>query len=214
MSNQFELNATARADVGKGASRRLRRNQDVVPGIVYGAKKDPVAINVAHNEIKHALENEAFYSHILTLKIDGKAEQVVLKDIQRHPAKPKIQHLDFLRISATDKITMHVPLHIQGEEVAPGVKAGGIVSHQMTSVDVRCMPADLPEFINIDISKLALDEAIHLADLKAPKGVEFIDIMHDNNPSIVAIHLPRAAKEEEESTEAEEATGEAEKGEE
>ncbi len=194
MSDNFTLKAMARKDVGKGASRRLRRCQDQFPAIIYGSNKEPMMIAIAQNVMSKALENEAFYSHILTLNVDGKTEKVVLKDLQRHPYEPRFLHADFLRISASEKITMQVPVHVVGDNVAPGVKQGGIVSHQVTSLEIRCMPGDLPEFIEVDISSLELDHTVHLSDLTAPHGVEFMDTSHDNDPAIAAIHLPRAAK--------------------
>ena len=197
MSISFELNAQARKDVGKGASRRLRR-EDKVPAVLYGAGKDVVSLTMAHNEIMHALENEAFYSHILDLKVDGKGEQVILRDLQRHPSKPRIMHVDFQRVSATEKIHMHVPLHFLNEETAPGVKVGGgIVSHLMIDVEVSCLPKDLPEFIEVDLAALELNGSIHMSELKLPAGVQILELTHGeaHDHAVVSIHLPRAAKE-------------------
>lgn len=200
MAISFELSAESRKDVGKGASRRLR-HEDKIPAIVYGAGKDAVSLTMQHNEIMHALENEAFYSHILELKVDGKAEQVILRDLQRNPGKPRILHADFQRVSATEKIHMNVPLHFVGEDVAPGVKTdGGIVSHLRNDVEVSCLPKDLPEFIEVDISNLGLNESVHLSQLKLAAGVEIPELAQgeEHDHAIVSIHLPRAAKEVEE----------------
>ncbi len=205
MAISFELNAESRKDVGKGASRRLR-HEDKIPAIVYGAGKDAVSLTMQHNEMMHALENEAFYSHILDLKVDGKAEQVILRDLQRNPGKPRILHADFQRVSATEKIHMNVPLHFVGADVAPGVKTdGGIVSHLRNDVEVSCFPKDLPEFIEVDISNLGLNESIHLSQLKLADGVEIPELAQgeEHDHAIVSVHLPRAAKEVEEAPEAE-----------
>lgn len=196
MTNNFELNATLRPDVGKGASRRLRRD-DKVPAIVYGAHAAPQTVSLEHNRINRALENEAFYTKILTLNVDGKPEKVVLKSLQRHPYKPRITHVDFQRISATEKIIMRIPLHFMGADVAPGVKqAGGIVSHLMSQVEVRCLPADLPEFIEVDLSKLELNQTIHLSNLVLPKNVEIIALAHKEDKPVATVYIPAAVEEE------------------
>jgi len=193
---KFELTATNRKDVGKGASRRLRHN-DQVPAIIYGAHMQPQMICVDHNKISKALENEAFYTTILTLNVDGKSEQVVLKNLQRHPYKPRLLHLDFQRISATEKITMRIPLHFTGSDVAPGVKqAGGIVSHLMSQVEVRCLPKDLPEFIAVDLSHLELNQTVHLSNLTLPQGIEIIDLTHKEDKPVATIYIPSAIEEE------------------
>lgn len=198
MAITFEIPAQSRSVKGKGASRRLRRTEDSVPGIVYGADKEAQPITVDHNYLIKALEHEAFYSHILTLKLDGKSEKVVLKDLQRHPFKPRVLHLDLLRVSAKDPLVMRVPLHFMGEDAAPGVTAGGTVSHLLNDVEVKCLPANLPEYIEVDLSKLELDETLHLSHLKLPKGVELVALLHDDDRSVASIHLPRVAAVEEE----------------
>ncbi len=194
MSNQsFELEATVREDLGKGASRRLRRLNDLVPGIVYGNNKPSIPLSLEHRVLVKALENEAIYSSILELIVDGKKEKVVLKDLHRHPFKPKLQHIDFQRVSATHKITMHVPIHFENEELAPGLKAGGVFSHHMTEVEVRCLAKDLPEFIAIDLSETQLDTVVHVSDLKVSEQVELTAISHghDNDQPVVSLHMPR-----------------------
>ena len=203
----FELNAELRHDQGKGASRRLRRTEDKVPAILYGGNEAPLAIMLDHKKVLHALANEAFYSHILTLNIGGKKQQAVLKDLQRHHYKKAIFHMDFQRVKASDRINMHVPLHFIGEANSPGVKAGGIVNHRMIEVEVRCLASFLPEYIEVDLSKLELDEALHLSQLKLPKGVELVALSHghlaDHDQAIATIHLPRRGSEEETVAEAE-----------
>jgi len=201
MSNQFELHAELRHDQGKGASRRLRRLADKVPGIIYGGGEQPVSLSFEHKQLTKALENEAFYSHILTIQVDGKKQQAVLKALQRHPFKPRILHMDLLRITGKEKIQMQVPLHFTGEDNAPGVKlSNGIVSHIISTVEVRCLPADLPEYIEVDLSKMALDQSLHLSELKLPKGVELVALLHgidaEHDLPVASIHMPRAATEE------------------
>lgn len=209
MSISFELDATSRSDTGKGASRRLRKT-GMVPGIVYGAGKDPEMISVAHNVLLQHLEHEAFYSHILTLNLDGKSQKVVLKDLHRHPAKPFVMHMDLLRISDTDKIKMHVPLHFLNETTAVGVKAGGLLSKEVTDVEIQCLPKDLPEYIEVDLAKLDIGEAVHLSDINLPEGVELLQLAlgEDHDMSVAAIHAARGSKADDE--EASEEGGEAE----
>lgn len=172
MSANFTVNAEPRTDTGKGASRRLRRTGQI-PGIVYGAHKEPTMISLKHNELSRHLEEEAFYSNLLTLKLGGNEETVVLKDLQRHPAKPLLVHADFQRVQADEKIRMHVPLHFIGEDRCPGIKAGGKASHQLIDVEINCLPKDLPEFIDVDVSEMNIGDAIHLSEMKLPVGVEF-----------------------------------------
>jgi len=210
MSVDFVLNAERRNDEGKGASRRLRRTGRV-PGVIYGAGKDAVSISLNHKDLLKNLESEAFYSHILTVKLDSGEEQAILKDLQRHPSKPAVLHIDLQRVSANEKIRVHVPLHFMGEEVAPGVKqGGGVVAHSLTEVEVSCLPKDLPEFIEVDLSKLDLNEPVHLSELKLPAGVEIVELAHGHDLPVVSIHVPRAAKEPEAAPEeaGEEAPGE------
>jgi len=196
MKTTFTLSAEARNDVGKGASRRLRR-AGKVPAIIYGTGKEPKTVCIDHTALLRALENESFYSRILTLATDGKEEKVVLKDLQRHPYKPRILHLDLLRISESEKLSMRIPLHFKGGDVAPGVKlGGGLVSHLINEVEIRCLPADLPEFIEVDLSKLELNQALHLSDLQLTKGVELVDLLHGENKTVVTVYIPRAVEEE------------------
>lgn len=197
----FILNAEKRDLKGKGASRRLRRT-NMVPGIIYGSGKDAVSLMFNHDELIRSLQHEAFYSHILTIKIGGEDERAVLKDVQRHPARPTIQHIDLQRVSETEKLRMHVPLHFKGEDIAPGVKVGsGIVSHQMVEVEVSCLPKHLPEFIEVDVSGLDIGEALHLSQLVLPEGVELVELSHgdehEHDLPVVSIHKPRVAEVEE-----------------
>ncbi|MCF6280733.1 MAG: 50S ribosomal protein L25/general stress protein Ctc [Candidatus Polarisedimenticolaceae bacterium] len=198
MSTNFVVTAESRTDTGKGASRRLR-HAGLVPGIIYGAHKEPAMITLNHNALLLLLDNEAFYSHILELKVGKKSEQVILKDLQRHPAKPFIMHIDFQRISAKENIKVHVPLHFTGEDSAPGVKAGGIISHNMSGIEITCLPKDLPEFIEVDISALEVGQSIHLSEVALPKGVELAHATDANNPPVAAIHNKGGAEEEESS---------------
>lgn len=191
----FELEAMPRSDVGKGASRRLRRLEDMVPAIIYGGTDKPENLMIEHRLVIKALEFEAFYSHILTLSVAGKPHKVVLKDVQRHPFKPRIMHLDFLRVNEKDSITMHVPIHFIGEETCAGLKEGGIVNKQLTDLEIRCLPGQLPEFISVDITNLKLDEGVHLSDLKLPKGVEITALAHGHDLSVVSVHAPRVQEE-------------------
>jgi large subunit ribosomal protein L25 len=200
MAVEFQLNAELRTDMGKGASRRLRR-AGKVPGIIYGGKSEPEAVTFPHKAVVKSLEQEAFYSHILTVNVDGKPEKAVLKDLQRHPFKPIVMHLDLQRVTATDKIRVHVPLHFIGEDVAPGVKLrSGIVNHLMKHVDVTCLAKDLPEYIEVDVSPLDVGESVHLSDLKLSAGVEIPGLVAESEHDlpVVTIVLPRAAVETEE----------------
>lgn len=208
----FELDASLRDDKGKGASRRLRR-EDKVPAILYGAGEDAKSLILDHKKLLLALEHESFYSRILTLHINGKAEKVVLKNIQRHPFKPRIAHMDFLRIKADQKLHMSIPLHFIGEANAVGVKEGGIISHLLSDVEVSCLPADLPEYIEVDVSGLALNETIHLSQLQLPKNVELVALSRGDAEAhdlpVVSIHIPRAAEETASAVASAEATAEA-----
>lgn len=197
MKENFVVIAESRADQGKGASRRLRR-EGKIPAIVYGGGETPTSVSLSANEMGKHLKVEAFYSHLLTLKLDGTEQQVVLKDLQRHPVSGYATHADFQRVQADKLLRMHVPLHFKGETVAPGVKTGGgIVEHHLNQVEVECLPKDLPEYIEVDLSNMQVNESIHLSELTLPQGVALIELKHDNDQSVVSIHLPRAAIEEE-----------------
>ena len=169
---QFELNAQQRTLQGSGASRRLRR-AGKVPGIVYGGSAAPLAIELDHNSLLLGLKKEAFHSSILNLVIDGKKEQVLLRDTQVHAYKPLVLHVDFQRVDATHELHIKVPLHFVNEDIAPGVKlSGGLVNHILTEVDIHCLAKDLPEFIEVDVGGLKVGENLHVSQLKLPKGVK------------------------------------------
>ncbi len=191
----FKLTAEVRSDKGKGASRRLRR-AGKMPAILYGTDQEPTAIVLDHDGLVHHLEHEAFYSHVLTISVDGKDESAVLKDLQRHPAKNQLVHADFQRVSANEKIRMNVPLHFKGEDIAPGVKIGsGLVTHNMTEAEVLCLPKDLPEFLEADLSKLELGQSLHLSEITVPEGVELVELMHgaDHDLPVAQIQATRAS---------------------
>lgn len=193
-SKKFSLVAEVRKDIGKGASRRLGR-EEKVPGIVYGGGKDATSLALEHKVIAKALQSEAFYSSILTLKAGDETDRVILKDVQRHPYKARILHVDFQRIRADEKLHMNIPLHFIGGDKAPGVKEGGLVSHIMTDVEVSCLPDNLPEYLEIDLSEMKMNDIKHLSDIKLPNGVELVDLAHDNDKPIVSVHPPRAEEE-------------------
>ncbi|MBS0286251.1 MAG: 50S ribosomal protein L25/general stress protein Ctc [Proteobacteria bacterium] len=209
----FELDVMPRETLGKGASRRLRSRESKVLGIVFGGDEKSQPIMLDHNSVIRALENEAIYSHILTLNQQGKKSKVVLKDIQRHPYKPRIMHMDFMRINENKPIFMHIPLHFPGQEVAPGVVlGGGIVTHHMVELEVKCLPRDLPEYIEIDLTNAELDTVVHLSQVKLPKGVEMVAVVHSHEDDlpVVSIHKPKIVVEEVEEASATEGEGEAE----
>jgi large subunit ribosomal protein L25 len=194
---QFELNAESRSDVGKGASRRLRR-AGKVPAIVYGAGAGATALAIDHDQLRNQSAKEAFFSHILTLNIGSGVEKVVVKDMQRHPFHPAIMHVDFLRISEDEELTMRVPLHFANTEKCPGVKqGGGVVSHIITELEISCLPRHLPEYIEVDLIELELGDTVHLSDLKLPEGVSIYALRHggDDSQPVVSVHLPRVEEE-------------------
>ncbi|MDX1588032.1 MAG: 50S ribosomal protein L25/general stress protein Ctc [Oleiphilaceae bacterium] len=198
MAQEFELEAFHRDVKGKGASRRLRTVERKMPAILYGGEnKKPVMLTLWHNDLKKAIENEAFFSHVLTLNIEGKKEKVIIKDLQRHPFKPLLTHADFMRVEKGHKITVQVPIHFLNEETAPAVKLqGGVVSHHLNELEVECLPDDLPEYIELDVHGLELDQVIHISELTLPKGVVSVALQHgeDHDHPVASIHLPRAAK--------------------
>jgi large subunit ribosomal protein L25 len=190
----FVLNARTRTDMGKGASRRLRRLAEEVPAIVYGDGGEPEAIALSHRELARALESEAFYSHIISLRIDDKPRNVILKDVQRHPARPVILHADFLRVSKTHKLTTRVPLHFINEDRCEAVKQqGGVVQHNLVDLEIQCLPGDLPEYIAVDMSTVEMGQILHISDLVLPAGVESVALAHgaDHDLPVVAIHRPK-----------------------
>ncbi len=207
MSQKIEINAEVRTDVGKGASRRLRRSGDKVPAIIYGAEEPPINLTLSANELNKAMQEEAFFSQILDVKVDGKAHQAVLRDLQRNPANEKVLHVDFFRISANKPIHVSVPLHFVNEDKCKGVRlGGGNISHAMTEVEVSCLPKDLPEYIEVYMAELDVGEIIHLSDLALPDGVTLVALSHDDDRAVVSVQAPRGGAGDEE--EAEEAAAE------
>ena len=203
MSTEFALDVESRPDLGTGSSRRLRR-QGKVPAIIYGGGRKPRAVAVDHARLLRDMEQGAFYTSILTLTLGDVSQPVVVKDVQRHPSRRQVLHLDFQRIREDEKISLSVPIHFLGADLAVGVKEqGGEVSVQLTEVEVSCLPKDLPEYIEIDISGLELNQRLHLADLEVPEGVELPTLIQGLDPSIVTI-IPRRREEEDEVPELEE----------
>lgn len=186
MATKFELTGEKREGKGSSSSRRLRR-EGRVPAVLYGGAKGSVMLTFDHDAIHHHLENEAFHTSILTVTVDGEADQAILRDVQMHPYKPKVLHMDLQRISATEKLHMEVPIHLVGEDVAPGVKLqGGIVSRLMAEVDISCLPHQLPEFLTVDISQLNIGDSVHLSDIPLPEGVTITTLAHGGEDLAVA----------------------------
>ena len=199
--SDFTISARSRSESGKGASRRLRRLSKEVPAVVYGGKKEPESIAILHKDLDYQTQNEAFFSQIISLEVDGKKQDVILKDMQRHPAKPIIMHADFLRINKSQKLHTKVPLHFINEDISIGVKTqGGSVSHTMTELEVSCLPADLPEYIEVDMANVEEGQILHISDLTLPEGVESFAMAHGHGDlPIAAIHInKRAASDEDE----------------
>ena len=205
----FELEAESRSDNGKGASRRLRRD-GMVPAVIYGGSEEPQSIKLVHSEILKRLDHEAFYSHILTVNIDGKPSKTILRDMQRHPAKPVIMHMDFMRVDENKPIRVHVPLHFIGADVAPGAKAGGLVSHDLVEVALEVLPKHLPEYIEVDISAMEIGDSLHLSDLTLPETGSLVELGRGEGHDlpIVSIHVRRGGAEEEETAGGAEAAAE------
>ena len=201
----FNLDASIRTDLGKGASRRLRR-EEKLPGIIYGGEEAPVSITLDHNKVNNAADFEAFYSHVLTLNLDGKPVEVLVKDMQRHPYKPKIMHIDFQRVIAGEDVHTNVPLHFVNEEKSAAVKAGGIAEHHVTEIEVTCQPKDLPEFIEVDMAAVEMGQTVHLSDLTLPAGVSSVELAKNDEAHDLAVvtvkPAPKAAETDEDGEEA------------
>lgn len=196
MATNFTLTAKVRTDAGKGASRRLRRLADELPAIIYGGTKAPQSISLLQKDLFKALEDEAFYSHVITLDIGGANEQVILKALQRHPSKAVLLHADFQRVDATHAITVRVPLHFVNQEKCVGVRlGGGVISHSLSEIEVRCLPQNLPEFIEVDMAEITVGTILHISDLKLPQGVESVELAHGaaHDQAVVSVALPRGA---------------------
>ena len=192
----FEVTAYARQLQGTGASRRLRR-AGKVPAIIYGADKPAANVELDHNSLVQQLRKEAFHASILTLSLDGAKEQVLLRDVQVHPFRQIIMHVDFLRVDPNKKVHMKVPLHFKNGELAPGVKlTGGNITHILNEVEVMCLPNDLPEFIEVDLSSLAAGHTLHLSQVTLPAGVEFLSLSRGADQAIAACVVPRGMEEE------------------
>ncbi len=193
----IEIKAVSRDAKGTGASRRLRRD-GMVPGVVYGGDKPAVNISLPHKPLALEFRHEAFHASVLSLDLDGKKENVLLRDYQLHPVRNTLLHIDFQRVSASEKIHVKVPFHFVNADVAPGVKlGGGIVAHIATEADVSCLPKDLPEFIEVDLSKLEMGHSIHLSQIALPKGVEFVQLAHGNDATVASIAKTRGSASEE-----------------
>ena len=193
----LELNATLRDDKGKGASRRLR-HANLFPAVVYGAGKDSVSITLQQKDVQHKLPDEHFYSQVLSLVVEGKAEDVLLRDIQHHPFKQEVMHMDFIRVDQNQVVHVHSPIHFIGEESAPGIKTeDGVVSHVMMEVELECLPKDIPEHIKVDLSEMHVGDIVHLSDLKLPEGVEVLALKHgeDNDSTVASMHVRKVAEE-------------------
>jgi large subunit ribosomal protein L25 len=192
-SVSFVFEAETRNTLGKGETRRLR-GRGKVPAVLYGGGSEPVALTLEHHKVLKSLENEAVYSHILTVKFDGKEERAILKELQRHPSKPVIMHMDFQRVSAAEKIRVHVPLHFVNQDVSVGVKKGGVVTHNLVDVEVTCLPDQLPEYLEVDLANVDIGGSVHLSDLKVPEGIEIIALSHgaDHDLPVAAIHGARS----------------------
>ena len=196
----ISLNATLREDKGKGASRRLR-HANTLPAIVYGGSKDSVSITLQQKDIQHKLPDESFYSQVLSLSIEGKAEDVLIRDIQHHPYKMEVMHMDFVRVDANKVVHIHSQLHFIGEDVSPGAKTeDGVISHVIIEVELECLPKDIPDHIEVDLSEMHIGDVIHLSDLKMPKGVEILALKHgeDNDSVVASMHVRKVAEEVEE----------------
>ena len=196
MRTQFEVNAEPRSDQGKGASRRLR-HAGKVPAIIYGGKGEPTSLSLNHQKMLLLVDNEKFYSSIITLNVDGKAQPAIVKDVQMHPAKNAIVHVDLQRVLEDQPIRIHLPIHFLNEASSPGVKVqGGVVSHMRSDIEILCLPKDLPEALEVDMAAMNLNDTVYLADLRLPPGVTVPELAHGHNAPVVSIHSPRVEEPE------------------
>ena len=205
MPQPIELNASLRQEAGTGPSRRLRRLQGKLPGIIYGGGIAPQPVTLSANELSKAMQQEAFYSQILEVVVDGKAQKAVVRDLQRHPVNEKVLHVDFLRISADRPVHTHVPLHFVNESKCIGVRTGGgALAHNLIDVEISCLPKDLPQFIQVDVADLEVGHSLHLSDLPVPDGVTLVALTHgeDRDTPVVSVQPPRGGLAEDEEEEA------------
>ena len=192
----FELSAEPRNDQGKGASRRLRHSGKV-PAILYGAHVEPTRLSLEHHKLLALVADEKFYSSIISVNVGAQKQPVIIKDVQMHPARNAVVHVDLQRVLENEKIRLHLPIHFKGEAAAPGIKTqGGVVSHHMADMEVVCLPKDLPEYIELDLSAMNLNDSLYLSDVKVPAGVTISALAHGANPPVVSIHAPRVAEPE------------------
>ena len=205
MSDQFEVQAQLREDMGKGASRRLRRLADLVPAIIYGGDKDAQPLTIIRKDLEKSLENEAFYSHVLTVNVDGDNQKAILKDLQRHPAKNTVMHADFMRVDDKVAIKVNVPIHFLNEESCVGVKMeGGMIQHQATDIEVQCLPGDIPEYLEVDMLEVATGDIVHLSDVILPEGVTSVALAlgEDHDLAIASVIAPKGGADEDDVVEA------------
>lgn len=212
MSQPIELEAEPRTDVGKGASRRLRRLTEMVPGIIYGGDTEPGSLTFKYNELANAMQQESFFSQIIDIKMDGTIQQAVVRDVQRHPANDRVQHIDFLRISADRLLEVNIPIHFINEDICVGVRTqGGQISHNMSEVEISCLPGNLPAYLEVDMAAVEIGGAVHLSDIMLPEGVTILALQHDDDAQIGSVEEVREMEEELEPEEGEvsaEAAGE------
>ncbi len=192
----FELSAEPRVDQGKGASRRLR-HAGKVPAILYGGHAEARNLSFESHKLLGLIENEKFYCSIISVNVGAEKQPAIVKDVQMHPAKHAILHIDLQRVSENEKVRVHLPIHFKGEAIAPGVKTqGGVISHLLSDIEITCLPKDLPEFVEADMSAMSLNDSLHLSDLKIPEGVTISALAHGRDAPVVSIHAPRAAEPE------------------
>ncbi|KGE04793.1 50S ribosomal protein L25/general stress protein Ctc [Pseudohaliea rubra] len=200
MSDKLEIAAVARDDLGKGASRRLRRNADMIPAIIYGAGKDPQPLSIIRKDLEKCLESEAFFSQVIDVNVDGDVQKAILKDLQRHPAKDRVMHADFLRTDEKVALKVNIPIHFINEESCRGVKLeGGIIEHQALEIELLCLPSAIPEYLEVDMADVGLGDSVHLSDVILPAGVESVALSYgeDHDEAIATVIAPRGLKSDE-----------------
>lgn len=207
MSDQLEIAATPRNDLGKGASRRLRRNGDSIPAIIYGAGKDPQPLSIVRKDLEKCLENEAFFSQVIDVKVGNDVQKAILKDLQRHPSKERVMHADFLRTDAKVALKVNIPIHFVNEESCRGVRLeGGVIEHQALEIEVLCLPSAIPEYVEVDMAEVGLGDSLHLSDVPLPEGVESVALSYgeEHDEAIATVIAPRGLKSDEEDEETDE----------